>query len=235
MKTEHPFKFQIPNGFDVNDLIPNTDMTLESFLENLKNVSFYYEEGEEKYFVQSGTQSFVEALIQFYDLGIENYKPVNSTEHREKVHGIGSINGEDTTVFIVFNGNTFLTNGNSGLTEYLAQSDNIHNVYGSYNIFTDNEAIHEQTVENFLSKHEPNFYGMKEIKAMVDGNADFWEAYKNLFEVGVQFVKPAIELYPSQEKVKNDLLKHNNGRHKVIWPTGTGKFEILMEHSIGHM
>jgi hypothetical protein len=70
---------------------------------------------------------------------------------------------------------------------------------------------------------------------MVDGNADFWEAYKNLFEVGVQFVKPAIELYPSQEKVKNDLLKHNNGRHKVIWPTGTGKFEILMEHSIGHM
>ena len=235
MKTSHPFKFQMPNGFSVENLIPTTNMTFEDFCTNLDNLSFYCDCNADD-FIESGMQSLVEAIIHFdTSIGITDYEPTNSTEHKEKIYGTGVHNGNTVTVFVAFKGKDFLTKGNSRLTEYLAQSVYEEGFAGGYYIFTDAQGIHENTKVNFLSNHEPHFYGKKEIQAIIDNNTEFWAEYRASFELEERQERPVIELYPRQEQVKNDLLQHSEGKFKVIWPTGTGKFEILMEHSIEHM
>jgi len=234
---KHSFKFMFPDGFTVEDLIPDKTLTLESFLNNLDSISYYYN-GKPEEFIEAGVQSLVEGIINFHpsiDLG--EYEPVNSTQRREKVHGIGVKNGKKATVFIAFKGKQFLTKGNSNITEYLAQSQ-YNGECKNFHVFSDAEDIHERTKAQFLEEgfafEDLAFYGVNEIKTLVDGNSKFWTAFKKSFDIKKK-AEAAFTLYPKQREVKNALLKYNEGNYKVIWPTGTGKFEILMEHSIGHM
>lgn len=241
MKTNHIFKFKILNGnvSNAGNLIPS-DFTMEGFSQNLRKLSLVSKTPKD--FVESGYQSFVESLILYFgsEIGISDYENVNSINHKYKAHGIGTRNGKVATTFFAFNGKEFLTDGNSQLTEYLAQSCYLDGFDLStedkiFNIFSDSVAIHENTIKNFVLADKTQFYGINEIKNLVDGNTGFWKAYKESLENAVnEVLSCSMDFVPDEYQVEviKSLLSKKQGRYQVIWPTGTGKNEIMMEYSI---
>jgi len=241
MKTSHIFKFKILNGnvSNAGNLIP-IDLSFEGFAQNLRKLSISNKSPKD--FVESGYQSFVEALILYFgsEIGISDYENINSINHKYKAHGIGSRNGKVVTTFFAFNGKEFLTDGNSQLTEYLAQSCyldgfDLNTNERIFNIFSDSVSIHENTIKNFVRTNQAQFYGINEIKQLVDGNNGFWKAYKESLENAVnEVLSCSMDFVPDSYQVESikSLLSKKQGRYQVIWPTGTGKNEIMMKYSI---
>jgi superfamily II DNA or RNA helicase len=241
IKTRHVFKFKLYNGTvsRAEALIPN-DYTYEKFSQNLKNLSVFDKNPQN--YTESGFQSFVEAMILYFDdiIGIKNYETINSVRHKYKAHGQGNRGNCVVTTFLAFNGKEFLTDGNSQVTEYFAQSDYLDGFDLSsnekiFNIFTDAKDFHENTKKNFVDSERTQVYGIEEIKNMVNNNIDFWLSYKNSLEDAKKEITPLKEPFipdEYQETAIRDLLKIESGKFQVIWPTGTGKSEIMMEHSI---
>jgi len=241
MKTDHIFKFKILNGnvSNAGNLIPS-DLSFDGFCQNLRKLSLANKTPKD--FVESGYQSFVEALILYFesDIGICDYENVNSINHKYKAHGIGTRNGKAATAFFAFNGKEFLTDGNSQLTEYLAQSCYLDGFDLSsnekiFNIFSDSIAIHDNTIKNFILTEKTAFYGINEIKKLVDWNPGFWNAYKESLENAVnEVLSCSIDFVPDEYQLEAiyALLSKKQGRYQIIWPTGTGKNEIMMEYSI---
>jgi len=241
IKTQHPFKFKLYNGnvSRTEVLIPN-DSTYEKFSQNLKNLSAF--DKNPQGYTESGSQSFVEAMIVYFDdiIGIKNYEPINSVRCKYKVHGQGKRGNCVATTFLAFNGKEFLTDGNSQVTEYFAQSDYLDGFDLSsnekiFNIFTDAKDFHENTKKNFVDSQRTQVYGIEEIKKLVDNNVEFWLSYRNSLEDAKNEITPLKGPFipdEYQEITINNLLKIESGKGQVIWPTATGKTEIMMEHSI---
>lgn len=295
MKTSHTFKFRILNGnvSSAKSLIPS-DLSFEGFCQNLRKLSL--ESKNPKDFIESGFQSFIESVILYFneEIGISDYELINSMNHKYKAHGTGKRNGKIVTIFLAFNGNEFLTDGNSQVAEYFSQSCYIDGFDLSsnekiFNIFSDSVAIHENTVRNFMEnkvfpvREKTRFNGINEIKSLVDGNGGFWDAYSESLENAVNevqscsmdFVPDVYQVdtidkllvirlteYISGQKYESEIIdecfldkprfrisnnkiitfyKHeklivevdmSHKRVQVIWPTGTGKNEIMMEFSI---
>jgi hypothetical protein len=99
-----------------------SDLSFDGFGQNLRKLSL--ESKTAKDFIESGFQSFVEALILYFGdkIGISDYENINSINHKYKAHGLGKRNGKVVTAFFAFNGKEFMTDGNSQLTEYFSQS-----------------------------------------------------------------------------------------------------------------
>lgn len=112
MKTNHIFKFKILNGSVSNagNLMPS-DLSFDGFGQNLRKLSL--ESKTAKDFIESGFQSFVEALILYFGdkIGISDYENINSINHKYKAHGLGKRNGKVVTAFFAFNGKEFMTDG----------------------------------------------------------------------------------------------------------------------------
>jgi len=241
MKTNHIFKFKILNGSVSNagNLMPS-DLSFDGFGQNLRKLSL--ESKTAKDFIESGFQSFVEALILYFGdkIGISDYENINSINHKYKAHGLGKRNGKVVTSFFAFNGKEFMTDGNSQLTEYFSQSCYLDGFDLSadekvFNIFSDSVAIHENTIKNFVLPEKTQFYGINEIKSLVDGNIGFWKAYRESLENAVnEVLSCSMDFVPDayQMEAIKALLSKKQGRYQVIWPTGTGKNEIMMEYSI---
>jgi superfamily II DNA or RNA helicase len=239
MKTEHVFKYKLLNNGRSNacELIP-VDFTFETFRQNLNKLSTRVKNPQD--FMEKGFQSFVEAVIVHFSnkIGIANYHTTNSVTHRYKAHGTGIRNGNIVTTFFAFNGDEFVTDKNSQITEYFAQSNYIDGFSMNinekvFNVFTDAKDLHENTKKNFVDINKTEIYGIEEIKQLVDGDEFFWKSYKNSLEcVQIESVNAVFEPDEYQLAAIEDLLSEKSGKYQVVWPTGTGKNEIMMEYSI---
>lgn len=239
MNTKNVFKYKLYKKCSIEDILPS-DNTFPTFMENLKRESKGFKKNNQNDFVNSGFHSLVEAIIiHFPSIGISDYNPIESTRHKYKTHGIGKRGTDTVTVFssIGFEKDELMTDGNSNLTEFFAQSCYIEGFDLSskekiFYIFTDAKALHENTIKNFVDLEQTAFYGIEEIRKMIDGNVDFWNAYKDSLTIAAPLLKKEFEPYSFQTEAINALKAQKDGRCQVILPTGGGKTEIMMEHSL---
>lgn len=242
MKTKHVFKFSLigKNCSISEDVIPR-DYTFDSFMSNINCLSKGYKDPKD--FINKGFHALVEAIIiHFPSIGITEYNPIESTRHKFKTHGIGKRENDIVTVFSSCGHKVdgLMTDGNSFLTEYLAQSCYLEGFDLSlnkkiFNIFTDAKALHENTIKNFVDLDQTQFYGVDEIRAMIDGNIEFWNEYRDSLIDAMEEITPIngeFSLYDFQSEGVAALITKNDGRCQVILPTGGGKTEIMMEHSL---
>jgi hypothetical protein len=191
-------------------------------------------------FVAQGYQSLVEAIIQYDEsIGITNYKPTNSVNHKYLTHGQGVKNGSVVSICCMFDGIDFLTDKNSSITEFFAQScyldgfDYPNTKEKMFVVFADGIDFHENTKKNFVDSERTQLFNLNEIKSRIDGNVDFWESYKESLEnVAIEPSKGPFIPDADQKEAIEALCSKENGRYQIIWPTGTGKNEIMMEHSV---
>jgi superfamily II DNA or RNA helicase len=249
IKTDCTFKFKLledkTNQTNCYKLFPS-DYTLNGYINNL-NAYYNGKENTGKN-IYMGIFAFLEFFIKYFekDIGITGFEISRFNSDQEQKYGISGVGyrGKDfVTVSFKFNGNEFLTDGNSQITEYLVQSTyrskfDTTSKKSIYNIFTDNKEIHPRTIENFitgtLAEDKVNVYNLDYIKSRVDGNKLFWNY---LFETYNQAIKEqkgsnSIILDDDQLTTVKDLAAYSFGRYRVIWPTGTGKTEIMMGHMI---
>lgn len=241
IKTNHPFKFWCNS--DSKGIVPMLlfpqDLGLNTFRNNL--LSLAKRDSNPTKFNLSGWQSLTEYLILYFPevFGIENYIPENSINNKFRLHGRGKRNDKVVTTLISVKGNELLTAGKNEITQYFAESCYVDGFDLSceekiFNVFTDANDFHERTREMFVDEKRTILYGIDFLQKLIDGNFAFWSGYFNTLAVknNETFHKKDVVLDEDQRDVISKLIELDEGKFQVLWPTGTGKGEILIHHSI---
>jgi superfamily II DNA or RNA helicase len=188
---------------------------------------------------QHAFESLVEALI-FNKRLLNQYEVLSSAESDLMVHGKGiNKDGQSATVVAIYVDNPYtpLTANVNHITTFLANSRAHYKIEpkkDSFFIFSNSVAVHEKTYAQFIEgmnlKDCVSLVMKADIEAMINGNKEFWDYFKNELVEPTDIVEQKITKSFCEEK--KSLRKHQikqlqaAKRNKIgiiLSPTGTGK------------
>lgn len=185
----HPFKTRC---HDIKGLLDGVNK-MSTFCTRLeKQASLHPNRYDPDRYKGDGFELFVEALIKLFPvdgrIGVANYTPIVTDDTGADGIGIG-MNGKPATVQVKFrSNNTVLLKANEDhLSNFITASQNKYGVsvedVDNMLIVTTAENLHPFTHDEMLYK-KVRCIGWNDLRALVDNNSLFWNAFRKLCGVG---------------------------------------------------
>lgn len=247
MKTielSHPFKDILPN---VDEFFLNKNKvinTINGLCDKIAVLSEYYAGTiDENDFKGWALELFVEYLIKTNEsdnrIGIYDYVPVNVTGEKDygvDGYGLGE-NENPATVQVKYrNGDYILTANNDGLTNFTSISFMKYGVSiedtKNMLLITTGMKVDERVKEEMLMG-KVRVLNREALRKMCDNRPEWWTRFYESVKASrtkknSKKIAP-VSLRPHQVEAVAAVLADDNGKGKVILPTGTGKTIVEAE------
>lgn len=177
-------------------------------------------------------------------IGINDYKLVQETDLPDLgVDGIGiGANQKPATVQVKYRHFGYILTANEDhLSNFMVQSWSTFGVdmNDTMNmlIVTTADDIHHHTRDNML-QGKVRTLARKQLQQLVDNDIYFWSNFYTSVKESLKSIKSirkTFALRPHQTDAISAILNDDNGKGKIILPTGTGKTVIEAETIVQHM
>ena len=240
----HPFVNQLPNVDEFFSYKNESGhiTTINNLCHQINKLSEQYaSQIDSNMFKGNALELFTEFMIKDCGsdnrIGIFDYSPATDIESDDVgVDGFGiGANGKTATVQVKFRAGDFILRANEDhLSNFLTSSWVDHGVDIEDNknmlIVTTGLKVDESTMEKML-KNKVRVLNRDSLRQMYDNRpewwARFWDAVK-ASRTNIEETKPLV-LRKHQKEAVEAILKDDDGKGKVILPTGTGKTNIQAE------